>query len=109
QRFQGRSGGCDVESVGFGAHQADHSVKAAAKKRSSFSREGDFLIASAVSRPPLLELESGRICAGSRAHFRSPTEFFQQRIIFSFYSVGNDLTQHRGKCESVSAVTRGND
>ena len=54
-------------------------------------------------------LESRRICAGSRAHFRSPSKFFQQRIVFSFHCVGNDFTQHRRKFESVSAVTRSND
>jgi glycosyltransferase involved in cell wall biosynthesis len=56
-----------------------------------------------------LFLRSRHICAGSRPHFWSPSEFIQQRIIFSFHCVGNDLTQHRGKFESVSAVTRSND
>src|SRR5207249_11482915 len=109
QRFQRRSGGCDVESFRFRAHQANHAAKAPAEKRSSFSRKGSFLIASAVWRPTSPGLKPRRICTASRAHFRSPAEFLQQRVVVSFRCVGDNFSKHWGTLDSVSAVTRSDD
>src|SRR6478609_7500913 len=115
-----------MEPVRFGAYQADQSAKA--RQKNSPARNDGFLadeilsplgcekcscpfacLASPTGRRLQFSLRARRIRRGSRVYFRSPSEFIQQRIIFSFHGIGNDLPEHWRKFESVSAVTGSND
>ena len=49
--------------------------------------------------------EARYVSPGSRRDFWSPAKFFQYRIGFSLDGIGNNFAQHRGKLESMSAIT----
>ena len=43
----------------------------------------------------------------SRGYLRSPTKFVQERVLFLFSGISDDLAEDRGKLEPMTAVAGG--